>query len=347
MSPLVSKQKNDTLGSARNGKLSIPPKQDEEQHQSGHRTPQIWHAPYDGMQVTEEEYWAYYYESAPGEFDASYEWNNGILEAKPVANQIQANLYNWFFGILFQFVRVNRIAILMNLELGFRIEVDDPNNPGLKKLAVRKPDIGVILNENEIPWLPHERTYHGICDMVIESLSDSNEDEVKRDTVTKRQEYQDAGIREYFILDPSGENQHFYRLDKLGQYAKISPIYGIIHSEVLPGFQFRLSDFSQQPDMEDLVGDEVYEKYILPKYQATVKQLEVQRIHVKEADARAEEERQRAAEADARSEEERQRAAEANTRAKEAEALARQERQRREELEAFVAQMKSGKFDID
>ena len=44
-------------------------------------------APDEGRRVTLEEYWAKWYEHPYPDIDVSYEWNNGILEAKPLANK--------------------------------------------------------------------------------------------------------------------------------------------------------------------------------------------------------------------------------------------------------------------
>ena len=44
-------------------------------------------APDEGRRVTKEEYFAKWYENPYPDIDVSYEWNNGILEAKPLPNQ--------------------------------------------------------------------------------------------------------------------------------------------------------------------------------------------------------------------------------------------------------------------
>jgi hypothetical protein len=54
------------------------------------------------------------------------------------------------------------------------------------KVTVRKPDLGIVLNNNPIALLPTDRSYHGIFDICIEALSDSSTAEVKRDTIVKQ-----------------------------------------------------------------------------------------------------------------------------------------------------------------
>ena len=46
-------------------------------------------APDEGRRVTKEEYFAKWYENPYPDIDVSYEWNNGILEAKPLPNRPQ------------------------------------------------------------------------------------------------------------------------------------------------------------------------------------------------------------------------------------------------------------------
>jgi len=58
----------------------------------------------------------------------------------------------------------------------------------------------------------------------------------------------------------------FYRLHN-GFYIPIEHIDGnIIQSNVLPGFQFIISDLHRRPSFETMVDDPVYQGFILPNY---------------------------------------------------------------------------------
>jgi len=48
----------------------------------------------------------------------------------------------------------------------------------------------------------------------------------------------------------------------------------IIRSEVLPGFQFRISDLYRQPELTELTEDPVYKTYIMTEYQAEKRRTE-------------------------------------------------------------------------
>ncbi len=279
-------------------------------------------APDEGRYVSLEEYWNTWYEHPYIHIDVSYEWSNGRLEAKPVPAQPQRRLYKWFFSILDSFVNTYPIAELIYLETGFRLTMADLETSSGAREAVRKPDIGVVRKDNPMRLESHERSYRGVCDMCVEAISDSSSSEVRRDTVEKMKDYALAGVREYFILDPSGRHMHFYRLIGDGRYAEIEPdVRGVVRSGVLPGFQFRLRDLKQQRSLEELALDEVYGGYVLREYQA-------------EMAARQKAEGQVAAEAEARRAAEEQAATEAQRAATEASARQKAEGQVAAEAEA-------------
>ncbi len=233
-------------------------------------------APDDGRYVTLEEYWAAWYENPYPDIDVSYEWNNGKLEAKPSANKPQLALGGWFFELLRRYLATNKIADLINVETGFLLTIEDAAEPSGTRQAVRKPDIGVILHSNPVPWgRIDQRSYAGVCDAVVEFLSDSSPAEVRRDTEEKKRDYALAGVKEYTILDPGGGNMRFYRLAQQGMYVDIRPdAGGVIHSEVLPGFRFRHEDLRRLRDLEKLGLDEVYSAYVIPAYKAAVNRAE-------------------------------------------------------------------------
>ncbi len=298
-------------------------------------------APDDGRYVSKAEYWAKWYEHPYPDIDVSYEWNNGILEAKPLPTPSQIELYNWFLDLMRRYTQSQRvhgargrgdgssqpIARLINLETGFNLTMPDPAELSGMREAVRKPDIGVVRFDNRTPWEEDDRAFKGVCDMCVESVSDSTLAEARRDTEEKKRDYALAGVQEYFILDPSGRHMRFYRLGAGGRYEEIQPdAEGVIRSAVLPGFQFRRRDLFRRPDIEELALDEVYSGYVLPGYQAAV--------------ARADREAQRAdTEATARQRAEEQATLEARRADTEA-AARRAAEERAQALEAELARLR-------
>jgi len=180
----------------------------------------------DGLFVSEEEYWENYYNHP----DFNYEWKNGYLEEKPVADHKSYLMYKWFLKLIDHFLTVHPIAEMTGLEIGFRMELSGD-------ISIRKPDVAIVLNDNPVMLHLNDCNFKGIFDMCIEFLSYSTLRDIKRDTVGKKKEYEGIGVREYYILDARRTETAFYRLNQKGKYRKIKPSRkGIIQSEVLPGF---------------------------------------------------------------------------------------------------------------
>lgn len=254
-----------------------------------------------GLPVSEEEYWRVYYHHP----DFTYEWNNGILEEKPLAKVRGALQYQWFLLLLNAYRDENPQMKVVNLEIGFRMALEE-------KTTIRRPDLFIVLNDNPTPIHDDDRTYKGICDVCVESLSDSDQDEIDRDVIDKRDEYAEAGVREYYILDCEGRYTTFYRSVRDPQTGKhtfaLLPVDadGVVHSEVMPGFQFRLRDLYRLPPLQALVEDEVYRGYVWLVYQAQQQRAEqaeneaaAERLPTAAAERRAEQADQRAEEATA------------------------------------------------
>ncbi len=269
----------------------------------------------EGLRVAEDVYWEKYYDHP----DFDYEWNNGVLEAKPMSDYVKYSMYEWLVVILREFLQVHPIARKMALEMGFRLEL-----PG-QKVTVRKPDLFVVRNDNLAPLGDLDRTYHGICDLCIESISDSSKKEIERDTVQKKQEYADFGVREYYILDPSAEHTAFYQLTPAGDYADINAgAEGVIRSDVLPGFRFRIADLYRQPQLIELVEDEIYREFVLLEYQAEKARADYEHALMQQERARAEQAQTDAEQAQTDAEQARTDAEQARTDAKQARADAEQ-----------------------
>ena len=246
-------------------------------------------APDDGRRVSKAEYWDKWYENPYPDIDVSYEWNNGILEAKPLPNPPQIRQYRWFYTLMGCFVQSNPIAELINLETGVTLTLMDAQERAENWEVVRKPDIGVIRHDNPAPWGAREqRAYDGVCDMCVEEISDSTLAEVRRDTEEKKRDYALAGVKEYYILDPDDLYMRFYRLAADRRYEEIQPdAAGVIRSHVLPGFQFRREDLLTLPDLAELALDEVYAGYVIPDFHDAVTRAEKAEERAEKAEEQA------------------------------------------------------------
>ena len=260
------------------------------------------------LRVSEAEYWKTYYEHP----DNQYEWNNGLLEEKPMPDFLSISLYRWFSRLLEEYLTVFPIGEIMILEMGFRLEL------GKKKVSIRKPDLAVILHSNPVEAKPLDRSFHGVCDLCIEFLSDSTPAEVERDTVHKKEEYAKAGVAEYYILDRLRKHTAFYFLNEQGVYERMKHQEpGVIHSRVLERFAFRLEDLEKQVAFETLIEDPLYQPFLLKSFQQERQQKEKERQEKEKERQQKEKERQ---------EKEKERKLKENALAREKIALAREEK---------------------
>lgn len=264
---------------------------------------EIWEAQSEnGLMVSEKVYWEEYYHLS----DHSYEWNNGVLEERPVSTFGTGKMYQWFLILLLKYFRAYPIGKPTTLGMGFRLAFPAKSEPESKnqlasKIIIRKPDLGVVLDDNPVPLLLTDSRYNGIFDICVEAIGDLTQETIERDTVHKKEEYERLGVREYYILDYTGKAMAFYRLNQSGKYEEIEPIDGdIIQSEVLPGFGFRISDLHKQPFYDQRIEDRVYD-FVFPY--SEVKETKQETL---ETERQTQEERQAKEEALQRAENERQ-----------------------------------------
>ncbi len=98
----------------------------------------------------------------------------------------------------------------------------------------REPDILFVARAHQDRLTPQR--LEGPADLVVELISDSS---VLRDRDDKFSEYQEAGVQEYWIIDPRPGTQQadFYHLAPDGTYQAVLPdARGHYAPAVLPGF---------------------------------------------------------------------------------------------------------------
>lgn len=107
----------------------------------------------------------------------------------------------------------------------------------------REPDLLFIAKERL--HLFKETYLDGPADLAIEIISPESR---LRDRGEKYAEYEAAGVREYWLLDPERREADFYCLDERGRYRLIElQEQGIYRSEVLSGFWLKPDWLWQEP----------------------------------------------------------------------------------------------------
>lgn len=91
----------------------------------------------------------------------------------------------------------------------------------------------------------------GPPDLIVEIVSPES---IERDVREKYLEYEQAGVREYWIVNPLNEQVTAYLLNSDGKYQKIDEADGKINSTVVPGFYLRPAWLWQQPRVSALIA---------------------------------------------------------------------------------------------
>ena len=102
--------------------------------------------------------------------------------------------------------------------------------------SVREPDIMYVTAEH-IGRVENE-LLNGPADLLVEIVS---KDSVTRDRREKFDEYQEAGVGEYWIIDPRPRRKRaeFYVLDERRKFRRVDPSpAGVYRSTVIPEFWF-------------------------------------------------------------------------------------------------------------
>ena len=121
------------------------------------------------------------------------------------------------------------------------------------KVKGREPDIFFVKTENLNRI--SEQFFDGAADLVIEVISPES---VTRDTVDKFDEYEAAGVKEYWIIDYRRRTAIFYGYDENGKY-KMLPLSaeGIFESRVIEGLWIKTDWLWQEelPNLMDVLKD--------------------------------------------------------------------------------------------
>ena len=115
------------------------------------------------------------------------EFSQGRLEVLPIPTFSHQRLVAFLYRMLLGFVETRRLGVVMFAPLRIQLWSGKYREPDLVFMATEHADrLG-------------EQYWRG-ADLVMEVVSP---DDPQRDTVTKRREYAQAGIPEYWIVDPA------------------------------------------------------------------------------------------------------------------------------------------------
>jgi Uma2 family endonuclease len=145
--------------------------------------------------------------------------------------------------------RHQEISLFLGQVIGLHVEHSGAGrilvSPFQMKLARsgREPDLLFVAQEH----LERLKETHldGPADLVVEIVSPES---VGRDRGVKFYEYEQAGIPEYWLIDPRTKRAEFYQLTVANQYRLVLPdAEGVYHSAVLPNFWLQVEWLWQEP----------------------------------------------------------------------------------------------------
>jgi len=179
------------------------------------------------------------------------EWVNGEVSITAVTNEHQwvVDFLNRLLGL---FVQIYELGIVRSAPYAMR---------AVPSGAIREPDLMFISRANQ--GRLRREMLDGPSDLVVEVVS---EESVARDYDDKFAEYQDAGVREYWIIDPRPDRwpASFFQRDAQERlYPAPVDADDIYRSSALPGFWLKLAWLWQadpEPDalaaLAEIVGPE-------------------------------------------------------------------------------------------
>jgi Uma2 family endonuclease len=153
------------------------------------------------------------------------EWVDGEVILMPPNSVEHASLLGFLYIVLGGFVEFRDLGTVMGSELFVRV-------PTQKRR--RLPDIFFVSTARR--ELFRKAHFEGAPDMIMEILSPESE---ARDWRIKYLEYEAAGVREYWVIDPMSEHVELYVLSDEQRYKQVAERDGWLVSTAVPGFRLK------------------------------------------------------------------------------------------------------------
>lgn len=172
--------------------------------------------------------------------DTLAEWVDGEVMMYSPASRRHQDVADFLTAILRAFVETCQLGVVLSA-------------PFQMKLARsgREPDLIFVAAEHQDRL--QETHLDGPADLVVEILSPESR---SRDRGEKFYEYAQAGIPEYWLIDPEGEQAEFYVLGRQGRYRlEWAGTEGIYRSSVLPGFWLKVEWLWKPPRVLDALRE--------------------------------------------------------------------------------------------
>lgn len=171
------------------------------------------------------------------------EWVNGDGVQYMSATRYHQGAVRFLTVLLTYFVELHKLGQLFLAPYAMR------GTPGG---SVREPDLFFVSIDRL--HLMRDTYVDGPADLVIEVVSD---DSVTRDRVEKFDEFQDAGVKEYWVIDPRpSRNRALFFVLRDGQFTPVKPdAADVYRSTVLSGLEMNVAWLWQEsPDLAQILS---------------------------------------------------------------------------------------------
>ncbi len=180
------------------------------------------------MQTTRISYEKFITQTSDG---AWVEWIKGKILTLTLTND-HSDMIGFLLPLLRTFVETYHLGKVFSPPFQMKT---GPELPG------RAPDVFFVTQAN-LDKLK-KFYFNGPADLVIEVISTESR---SRDRGEKFYEYEEGGVREYWLIDPQRKQAEFYQREDSGFYRAI-PTADIYHSQVLPGLWISVDWLWQEP----------------------------------------------------------------------------------------------------
>lgn len=182
------------------------------------------------------------YEEFLREYEGQYaEYVDGEVIKDMSATEKHDFLTNFLITILTFYISTKKLGRICSEPYQMKLTVGD-------KIKEREPDNFFIKTENL--HRIKEKFLEGAADLVIEVISPES---IVRDTEDKFEEYETAGVKGYWLINPNRRTVNFYGYDDDGKY-KMLPISveGNFESRVIEGLWLK-TDWLWQEELPNLI----------------------------------------------------------------------------------------------
>lgn len=165
-----------------------------------------------------------------------------LFKMSPAPSSQHQHIVSILTSAFFQFLKGTPCAV-------FPAPFDVVLQMGSHADTVVQPDLTVVCDRSKITT----QGCMGSPDLVVEVVSESS---VKHDLHEKFQVYEQAGVREYWVIHPTDKSLIKFVLNQAGKYEPSKPLTrgDIVVSTTLPGFQMDLnelfSDIVAEPEVD-------------------------------------------------------------------------------------------------